>query len=446
MVINNTDLLTRRQLLKLLGMGTGAVLSQGILGGCAVDPVTGQQQLMLMTPAEEIALDKQQSPYQFSSDYGPVQDMNLNAYLNQVGREMAVRSHRPSMPFSFRAVNATYINAYAFPGGSIAATRGILLELDNEAELAALLGHEIGHVNARHTAERATKGTIANVLIASAAVAAGTSGYGDYGGLIQGLGGLGTGALLAHYSRDNEREADALGMEYMTSTGYTPQGMVGLMEILLENGNKKPNAIELMFSTHPMSAERHQTARNTAQGKYKNMLSAPDHRERFMDNTFGLRKIKGAIAALQDGETAMRKKQYQQAEQQFGKALKIAPNDYTALVMMAKSKMAQDKNNEAEAYALQASRVYPQEAQGHVVMGLSSIINRKHEQAFQQFSEYDRLLPGNPEIPFYQGLSLEGMQRKKEAARYYYQYIQKIRQGDQAQYAYNRLKTWGYLK
>jgi predicted Zn-dependent protease len=443
---NSLNLITRRQLLQFLGMSGGALLSQGLLGGCAVDPVTGQQQLMLMTPAEEIALDRQQSPYQFSTDYGPVQDAGLNAYLDRIGREMADRSHRPDMPFSFRAVNATYINAYAFPGGSIAATRGILLELDNEAELAALLGHEIGHVNARHTAERATKGTIANVLIAGAAVAAGSTGYGDYGGLIQGLGGLGAGALLAHYSRDNEREADALGMEYMTRTGYTPQGMVGLMEILLKNGRKNPNAIELMFSTHPMSTERHQTALNNAQGKYQNLLSAPDHRERFMDNTAALRKIKGAVTSLQDGQAAMGKKQYLQAQQHFEKALDIAPDDYTALVMMAKCKMAQNKHSEAEAYALQATRVYPQEAQSRVVTGLSSITNHKYEQAFQQFTEYDRLLPGNPEIPFYQGVSLEGMQRKKEAARYYYTYLKKIRKGKQAQYAYNRLRTWGYLR
>ncbi len=445
-LIKNADLLTRRQLLKFLGIGTGAIMTQGLLGGCAVDPVTGQQQLMLMTPAEEIAVDKQQSPYQFSSDYGPVRDMWLNAYLNQIGSEMATRSHRPDMPFSFRAVNATYINAYAFPGGSIATTRGILLELDNEAELAALLGHEIGHVNARHTAERATKGTIANVLIASAAVAASSSGYGDYSGLVQDLGGLGAGALLAHYSRDNEREADALGMEYMTKTGYTPQGMVGLMEVLLDNGNKNPSAIELMFATHPMDKERHQTALTNAHGKYKNKLSSPDHRQRFMDNTYGLRKIKGAIYALQNGETAMAKKQYLQAEEQFGKALQIAKNDYTALVMMAKCKMAQDKNSEAERYALKATQVYPEEAQGHVVTGLTGIINSKFELAYQQFTEYDRLLPGNPEIPFYQGLSMEGMQRNKEAARYYYQYLQQVQQGDQAQYAYNKLKSWGYLK
>jgi len=444
--MDKNDLLTRRQLLKLIGLGTGAALSPIMITGCAVDPVTGRQQLMLMSPSEEIALDRQQSPYQFSSDYGTVQDPQLNSYLDRVGKEIASRSHRPEMPFSFRAVNAAYINAYAFPGGSIASTRGILVELDNEAELAALLGHEIGHVNARHTAERATKGALANILIASASIATSSAGYGNYGGLIQDLGGLGAGALLAHYSRDNEREADALGMEYMTRTGYTPQGMIDLMEILLQNGHRKPNAIELMFSTHPMSDERHRTAIQNAQGKYKSMLSAPDHRERYMDHMAGLRKIKGAITAMQDGESAMRKKKYLQADQEFSKALNIAPEDYTALVMMAKCKMAQEKNDDAERYALEAGRIYPQEAQAHSVIGVTSIINKKYSQAYQQFTEYDKLLPGNPEIGFFQGLSMEGMQKQKEAARYYYKYLQQVRQGSQAQHAYKKLKSWGYIK
>jgi hypothetical protein len=117
-------------------------------------PVTGESQFMLMTEAGEIRLDQKHSPHQFSADYGQVQDPALNRYLNQKGKQLAAVTHRPDMPYSFRCVNATYVNAYAFPGGSIATTRGILLELENEAELDALLGHEIAHVNARHTAAR----------------------------------------------------------------------------------------------------------------------------------------------------------------------------------------------------------------------------------------------------------------------------------------------------
>lgn len=441
--LRKTEILTRRELLKMLGLGAGVCLSPAIFSGCAMDPVTGRKQFMLMSPEDEIAVDRQQSPFQFSSDYGVVQDRQLNEYINRVGMELAQRSHRPDMPFSFRAVNASYINAYAFPGGSIAVTRGILAELENEAELAALVGHEIGHVNARHTAEQATKGALANLLVAGAAIATSTTGY---GGLIQDIGGIGAGALLAHYSRDNEREADALGMEYMTRVGYTPQGMVGLMEILLENGRRKPNAIETMFATHPMGEERHRTAVQNARERYGSMLSGPDHRQRYMDHTAGLRRMKDAFTAMQNAQTAMGQKKYPQAEQELAKALRTAPNDYAALLMMSKCKLAQEQNREAERYAQRAAQVYPQEAQAHAIAGITGIIGKKYEQAYQRFNQYDRLLPGNPNILFFKGLSLEGMQRIEDAVAHYRQFLQHVRQGSQAQYAYQRLKSWGYAQ
>ena len=133
--------ITRRDFIRLVAL-SGA----GILAGCAVNPVTGRQQLMLVSEDQEIALDRQHSPHQFSSDYGAIQDGSLNAYVDQTGKRLASKSHRSHMPYSFRVVNANYVNAYAFPGGSIACTRGIVLSLDNEAQLAALLGHELGQV------------------------------------------------------------------------------------------------------------------------------------------------------------------------------------------------------------------------------------------------------------------------------------------------------------
>ncbi|MCU0592413.1 MAG: M48 family metalloprotease, partial [Desulfobacterales bacterium] len=145
------------------------------------------------------------------------------------------------MPFSFRVVNATYINAYAFPGGSIACTRGILLQLDNEAELAALLGHEIGHVNARHTAEQLSKGQLTNIVVGGLSIIADVAAPG-MGQVASALGGFGAGAFLASYSRDNERQADALGTEYMVQSGYSPDGMVALMEMLNNLNKSKPSS------------------------------------------------------------------------------------------------------------------------------------------------------------------------------------------------------------
>lgn len=444
--MTDSTILTRRKFFQLCALGSAALGGLPLITGCATDPVTGRSQFATMSEQDEIGLDHQQSPYQFSADYGMVQDVQLNAYINRVGKELAARSHRPGMPFSFRAVNAAYINAYAFPGGSIAATRGILVELNNEAELAGLLGHEIGHVCARHAAEQAGKGTLAQLLLAGASIATSAAGYGDAANLVQGLGGIGAGALLAHYSRDNEREADGLGMEYMTRAGYSPQGMVGLMEILQQNGRNRPGAIELMFSTHPMSDERMRDAKQAANGQYQQMLGGPVNRERYMDHTVGLRRIKGTITALQQGSTALGKKNYQAAETAFRQALKITPDDYAALVMMAKLRLNMQEPERAVRYAEKASQVYPGEAQAHLVAGSANISLNRYDRALQQLDDYDRLLPGNPEVTFFKGYSLEKMQRKQEAATQYSNYLRRVNSGKQAQHAYSRLKSWGYVR
>jgi predicted Zn-dependent protease len=271
--------LTRRDFLWLSSM-----TAAGLMFGCATDPVTGKSQFMLVSEDTEIQIDRQYSPLQFSTDFGPVQDHKLNSYISQVGNSMAASSHRPHMPYSFRVVNATYVNAYAFPGGSIAATRGIMLSLDNEAELASLLGHELGHVNARHAAEQMSKGQLAQAVAGGVSVLAGTqsAALGDLAGQ---LGQIGAGALLASYSRDNEREADALGMEYMVGAGYGSEGFIGLMDMLNSMSKHKTTTVDLLFATHPMSQERYNTAVQTANTKYQSALKGPLDRERYMDHT-----------------------------------------------------------------------------------------------------------------------------------------------------------------
>ena len=122
--LTDTPKMTRREFIWFSSM-----LAAGFVVGCATDPVTGKRQLMLVSEDQEIQLDKQYAPFQFSADYGVTQDKKLNAYIDRVGKKMATRTQRPHMPYNFQVVNATYINAYAFPGGSIAATRGILLKL-----------------------------------------------------------------------------------------------------------------------------------------------------------------------------------------------------------------------------------------------------------------------------------------------------------------------------
>jgi predicted Zn-dependent protease len=349
------------------------------------------------------------------------------------------------MPYSFRGVNATYVNAYAFPGGSIAATRGILLSLENEAELAALLGHELGHVNARHTAEIMSKKILTSTVIGGVAVYAGTKNA-AYGGLAASLGMLGSGVLLASYSRENERQADALGMEYMVKSDYGPDGMVGLMEMLSSLSKHKASTTELLFATHPMSDERLQTAVASARSDYATAKNQPLHRERYLDHTAGLRKIKVAIEELQKGETLMAQEKYDEAETHFQSALKQAPDDYAGLVMMAKCQLVLKKNDQAQRYTEKAKLVFPEEAQGYNLDGYVKIQKKQFEAALEDFSAYEKRLPGNPSTTFFKGYCHENLDQRKEAADHYYRFLKVVNEGNQAQYAYRRLAEWGYAK
>ena len=430
---------SRRQFLKI-----SALASAGLLAGCAINPVTGKKQLMLVSEEWEIQVDRQNSPHQLSADYGTLQDEALNRYIQQVGAAMIPNTHRPQMPYSFQGVNATYINAYAFPGGSIAATRGILLSLESEAALTALIGHELGHVNARHTAEQMSKGTLLQAIAGGVSVYAATKSE-TYGQLASQLGMLGAGALLASYSRENEREADYLSMIYMVKSGYGPEGCVQLMTMLNGLSKGSSNAVSLLFSTHPMSQERYDTAVSLAGSEFSFAKGRPLNRERYMDNTAGLRKLKPAIERFQQAEELMAKESYSKAETAYKEGLKAAPSDYAGLVMMAKCQFVQKRYDQALSFSEQAKQVNPKEAQANHLSGLSRIQLKKFDQAVQDFTSYEKKLPGNPNTIFYRGYAYEGMGNRQKSAEDYSSYLQQVTEGEQAQHAYQRLVQWGVI-
>jgi len=433
----------RRRFLWLMS-AAGVGLSTGVMHGCATDPVTGSTVLVGMSRSQEISLDRQQSPHQFSADYGAVQDAGVNGYMSELGSRLAGRSHRPDMPYSFRTVNANHVNAYAFPGGSIAVTRGILVELENEAELAGLLGHEVGHVAARHAAEQAGKTLVAQAAVAGGAVYAGSRDA-ALGNVVAGLGSLGAGALLAHYSRNNERESDRLGMAYMAETGHNPRGMAGLMEVLKSKNSRRPSAMDLMFSTHPPSDERYETAQRRAATAYAAYAAAPFHRERFMDETAPVHRLRPSILEQQKGEREMGREAFAAAEARFQSALAMTPEDYTGNILLGKSLLAQERPREADRYFERARNIYPSEAQGHHLGGMASLYRGAFQAAYERFDRYESLLPGNPNTVFLKGIALENMDQRRAAAQEYYRYLQQVNRGNAAEYSYRRLQDWGYL-
>ena len=433
---------TRRQALQLLGAGTLTASGVG-LQGCAVSPVSGERILVGMSEAQERSIDAQVSPHQFSQDLGPVQDDGVNSYVSNLGRSLHARSHRPDMPYSYRVLNANYVNAYTFPGGAMGVTRGIMTELESEAELAALLGHEIGHVNARHAAQRQGQTMLAQAAVAGLAIATQDSKW----NALAGLGGqLGASALLASYSRDNEREADALGQRYLVDAGYPASGMTDLHQLLVDQEKQAPSLLATMFSSHPMSTERRDTARQLAVTRYASTLAANPQRERFMDHTARLRQLKPTIDACKNGETAMSRKDLATAENQFRRAVQRTPGDYAANIRMAQCLQAQGRESQARPYADAARRIYPQEAQGHKLTGLLALRTRDPGAALQAFDRFDTLLPGDPGITFLKGVAAEGMGNRPLAARQYSAFIRTQTQGEAALYAYQRLKSWGMVR
>ena len=439
--------LSRRTFIKYAAILSAAAGSPALFTACAIDPVTGKKQLNLVSRQQEIGIDRQQAPHQFSADYGVVQDKGLNRYVSQVGQKLLPHVHRPDMPYTVNCVNANYVNAYAFPGGTIGISRGILLELENEAELASLIGHELGHVNARHSAEQMSKGQLSSLLIGGLTVAAGSQGSG-LADLTQQLGALGQGLLLSKYSRDNEREADGLGNEYMVKAGYPSKGFVGLMEMLDSLHKQRPNSTQILFSTHPMSSERLDSAAQRNRGIYKDSNRQGLKREQYMDQIASLRAKRKGIELLQTGEKHMAKKEYDKGQHAFQKAVKMMPEDYTARVLLAKTYLIRKKPEQAVKQASRAKQLYKTEAQGWYLSGFANAGLKRYSQAYKDYSQCEKLLPGNPQVTFFKGYCLDKNGDRDPAAKNYIRYLKMTgyQPNTYSKYAYAKLKEWGYAK
>lgn len=413
------------------------------VSGCAINPVSGKRQFMLISKAQERAMDQQYSPHQFSADYGPSQDAALNAYVDSVARDLAGNSHRADVPYSARVVNAPHVNGYIFPGGSMATTRGIMLAMNSESELGALLGHEVAHVSARHSAQRMSWGLMTQLAVVGAGAYLGTQEkYSDYAPLAMALGSIGAGLLLAKYSRNDEREADAVGLDYAVAAGHNPEGMVDLLQMLTDMHDREPSRLELMFSTHPMSRRRRDTARKQVAEKYSGETGRPKNRERYMDNTASLRAIGGAITHMQTAQTAMMREQYAPALTELDSALRIAPNDYAALLLSTNCLMAMDRIAEARRFAARAKAVYPEEAQAYFAEGVLALKAERFAEASRSFTTYEKMLPGNPNTLLFSGLSFEGMGQREAAAEQYHRYLEAAPMGEASDYARERLTAW----
>jgi len=230
------------------------------------NPATGQAEYTTLSPEQERQLGEQEHPRILQQFGGPYPDEKLQAYIEQIGDRVGAQSDQPEAEFTFTLLNSEVPNAFALPGGYVYVTRGLLALAETEAEVAGVLGHEIGHVTARHTAQRQTRATGAGLLATLGTIGAAIFGGEVAGRLAQEVAGVGAQAYLASYSRDQEFQADELGVGYMTAAGYDPQAMASFLEKLdaestLEReiaGGEEPAAS--WFATHPRTLDRVQRA------------------------------------------------------------------------------------------------------------------------------------------------------------------------------------------
>ena len=229
--------------------------------GCTVNPVTGERELSLVSTAEEIETGEQQFfPFQQAAGGLYKADPEITRYVAEIGRRVAAVSDR-ALPYEFVVLNSSVLNAWALPGGKIGITRGLLLELENEAELAAILGHEIVHAAARHVAQSQQRSMLSGLVLAGISLATHDSAYTDV--IVEGSN-VALHFLDRTYSRDAERESDYFGMKYMHAAGYDTAAAVSLQEkfVARSKGNR-PGWLEGLFATHPPSTERVENNRAT---------------------------------------------------------------------------------------------------------------------------------------------------------------------------------------
>jgi predicted Zn-dependent protease len=235
----------------LASRAAGAVLCLA-LASCATNPATGKKQIMLVSEAQEIQMG-QEADKEVGPSMGLYEDQALQSYVAGIGAPLAAASERPALPWSFKVVDDASVNAFAIPGGFIYVTRGLMAHLNSEAELASVVGHEIGHVTARHSISQISKSQLASVgLVAGMIVSPQLARFGD-------LAQAGMGLLFMKFSRNDESQADDLGLRYITRQDYDPREMIEVFNVLDRVGQASGEGrMPSWLSTHPAPENRAQ--------------------------------------------------------------------------------------------------------------------------------------------------------------------------------------------
>jgi predicted Zn-dependent protease len=396
------------------------VLLLALLGGCGVNPVTGKQELQFVSEEAELEIGAQQyAPSRQSQGGDLVAFPEVSRFVAEVGGRLAAVSDR-ELPYEFVVLNSSVPNAWALPGGKIAVNRGLLTALDNEAELAAVLGHEIVHAAARHGAKAQERGVLlqAGVLAAQVGVMLGDADA-DVGNLLVLGAGVGAQLINMKYGRGAELESDLYGMRYMQRAGYDPAAAVTLQEkfvaLASKDGARRASWLEGLFASHPPSQERVERNRATlAAGGPGGTLGA----ERYAAALAPLRAAKPAYDKADEAVAAAERKDYARARALADEAAGLLPREGRFQQLLGDIALAQKQPQRALAHYDRALALDPGYFGGHLGAGLAAFRLGAADRARQALARSAELLPTAPAL-YHLGLLAKRAGDRDAAMRYF---------------------------
>jgi predicted Zn-dependent protease len=431
-----------------------------ILASCAVNPVTGEQELMLISEQQEIQVGIRAAPsanWEFGGHYN---DPALKAYLEGIVRSLWSVSERPNLPFQFYIQNSSVPNAFALPG-YVAITRGLLCEMENEAQFAAVMGHEIGHVMARHTAQKISRATLQQLGLALGAAALGGGKNND---TLLRLGAVGSSLLLLSYDRRQELQADRLGVKYMAAIGYDPRQALKAHAViehaidgyLARTGRSRQSDSFMsgLLSTHPRTGAR--LAEISAMiGALPPYVLKGDgvFRKRFLSATKSIRKVNSvyriydvAEKAYEDDDLAtaeaklheairldgrqapfhnllgfvrLKQKNYEAARKAFTSALSIDPAYQPSVYGAGLVHYFRQDYPEAIDRFKESLALFPDHAPSHLGLGKSYFRLKRYSKAAPHLAAFADAAPSHPEVHGLLGICYESMKDYRAAVMEY---------------------------
>lgn len=399
----------------------GVLLLPLLLANCAVNPVTGRLEFMLISENQEIRLGRNAAPGVEREFGGVYEDWEATSYIEEVGYRLVAVCHRPHLQYKFRILNTDVPNAFALPGGYIYITRGLLVRLTSEAQLAGVLGHEIGHVCARHTAGRISKALGITFLLQAAII------YADVRDLhpaevlaISIVGNVVAGLIMNGFSRVDEYESDSLGAEYAYRAGYNPRGMIEVLEVLYQVEKEQGGlGVPTLFRTHPKTRDRIRELSAEIDELYPERPDMQHGEREFRDRTAGFRNRYRAARHYDDARRAHARRNFAMALNSIDQALRIFPNNSAFLAERAAIYRDCGRPDLARENYKKAVETNPNNYEARMGLGDMEMRHGNPTEAEKQYRAAVALVPESPEAHKALGDALTKLGKTSEARKSY---------------------------